>query len=159
MIKFLTLLVLAFIAQQPISNEPAVWAEPIPLFTDQIQEHYSGPATQYAAGHRGIDIKIAPNQTLKSPVAGRIAFADLVVDRMVVTIESEGKKLSFEPACTDLEVGDPIRAGQEFAWHCAPEADYQYHCESCVHFSARTKFGYLSPMYFYGTLSPSSLSA
>jgi hypothetical protein len=159
MIKFLTLLVLAFIAQQPTSNPPAFWAEPIPLFTDQIQEHYSGPAAHYASGHRGIDIQVAPNQTLKSPVAGRIAFADLVVDRMVVTIESEGKKLSFEPACTDLKVGEVIVAGQEFAWHCTPEADYQYHCESCVHFSARIKFGYLSPMYFYGTLSPSRLNA
>jgi hypothetical protein len=81
-----------------------------------------------------------------------------VVDREVVTIRTnDGYLASFEPACTLLEVGDRVKLGQEFAWHCQPSASYEYHCESCVHFSARSAYGYISPDYLLGNLRPSVL--
>jgi hypothetical protein len=80
----------------------------------------------------------------------------MVVDRPVVTISTaNGYLASFEPACTNLEVGDAAKAGSDFAWHCAPETEYEHHCESCIHFSVRSVYGYLSPEYFLGGLKPS----
>jgi hypothetical protein len=85
-------------------------------------------------------------------------FKGLVVDREVVTIRtSDGYLASFEPACTNLEVGDRVKLGQEIAWHCKPSASYEYHCDSCVHFSARSAYGYISPDYLLGNLKPSVL--
>ena len=146
-----------------ISNpiaKPEIIATPIPFFEAQIQHQYVAPVSEYAAGHRGIDFVLPMNGSIQSPVSGTIHFKGLVVDRDVVTIQSrDGKLFSFEPACTQLEVGHKVLKGEFFATHCSPERSFRYHCESCVHYSVRTNFGYLSPMYFYGSLQPSRLSA
>lgn len=95
---------------------------------------------------------------IKAPASGTLYFKGLVVDREVVTIRTtDGYLASFEPACTDLSVGGRVKVGQEFAWHCEPQERYEYHCRSCVHFSARSEFGYISPDYLLGHLRPSVL--
>jgi hypothetical protein len=41
---------------------------------------------------------------------------------------------------------------------CVPKTDYEMHCESCLHFSIRNRYGYLNPLLFYGGLEPPGLT-
>lgn len=156
-IAVLSIIVSSLVTKVPI---PEIWAEPIPFFDDSLERDYKSPPTKYAAGHRGIDIKLAPGEEISSPANGTVSFAGLVVNRDVVSITTNyGYLATFEPACSTLEVGEKVSRGQVIATHCEPKSEYQYHCESCVHFSARNLFGYLSPMYLLGKLEPSVLTS
>jgi hypothetical protein len=134
------------------------WGYPVAPDTSDLETVYLAPSSEYGPGHRGVDFKLAIGSAIKSPVDGQIAFQGEVVDRNVLTIRSEnGYLASFEPACSELEVGESVSLGETFAWHCNPLEAYQYHCETCIHFSIRSAWGYLSPEYFLEGLGPSFL--
>ena len=141
-------------------QKPEIVAEPIPLFEQSLERDYLAPVSEYGAGHRGVDLKVELDSELLSPINGIITFADKLVDRNIVTVTSDaGKKFSFEPACAVGGLGAKVSMGQVVARHCSPDSNYKYHCESCVHFSVRSQFGYLSPLYMLGKLTPSRLTA
>jgi hypothetical protein len=138
--------------------QASVWENPAERTTSSWQADFEAPKTEYGAGHRGVDFALETGSKIYAPASGVLYFKGLVVDRDVVTIRtSDGYLASFEPACTTLEVGDRVNLGQEMAWHCEPSAGYEYHCDSCVHFSARSAYGYISPDYLLGNLRPSLL--
>ena len=141
-----------------LSPQATDWQEPFPSQDQLWQAQYVAPKTEYGAGHRGVDLRLELKTIIKAPFAGEISFVGLVVDRPVVTISgANGYLASFEPVCSNLRVGDSVKVGSEFAWHCAPEPSYEYHCESCIHLSVRSAYGYLSPEYFLAGLKPSVL--
>lgn len=134
------------------------WQHPFSDPENGWSDVYLAPASKYGPGHRGVDLAQPVGSAIKAPLSGEIAFAGIVVDREVVTIRSNaGYLASFEPACTNHRVGQPVLIGAEFAWHCLPQESYEYHCESCVHFSVRSQYGYLSPDYFLEEMMPSVL--
>lgn len=158
MIKLLLLAFFLFPIQIPKPPSPEIWAEPIPYLETALVEGYLAPVSQYGAGHRGIDFQIAPGTTIHSPSNGVIHFSGKVVNRHVLTVRTDsGKRVSFEPVCTDLTRGDRVEKGQVIGYHCNTDPGYQEHCESCVHASVRDDYGYLSPMQMFGQLSPSVL--
>jgi hypothetical protein len=160
MLKFLALFLIAAQALFTQYPKPEIVAEPIPLFSTNLKRDYLAPVSEYAAGHRGIDLELVLDASIFSPVDGFVSFNDKIVDRPVVTITSEsGRKYSFEPVCSHLTVGQKVNLGDEIGHHCEPDETYEYHCPSCVHYSARTEFGYLSPLYVLGKLKPSVLTA
>ncbi len=157
MLRFTPLLALN-LTVLTITPASSAWVEPSWPLDSIWSAEYRAPETEYGPGHRGLDLTLETNASIKAPTDGTVSFADLVVDRPVVTIRTQsGYLVSFEPACTNLKVGDTVRSGSEFARHCEPASDYRYHCESCVHYSVRSQFGYLSPEYFLAGLSASVL--
>ena len=135
-----------------------IWGELIPFMETEIRQDYLAPATEYSRGHRGIDVEVPMGESVFSPASGKVSFIGLVVDRNVLTITTNlGYLASFEPICSDLELGQTVQKGQEIGYHCEPKSEYQYHCESCVHESTRNPFGYLSPLYMMRKLEPSVL--
>lgn len=158
MLKLIALLIITLEALTP-RLKTEFWAEPIPFFNDNIQEQYLAPASKYGAGHRGVDFQLAPFGAINAPETGTLAYRGKVVDREVVTLRTSTGLVSFEPACTEFEVGEQIRRGEPFAFHCPPNSDYEYHCQDCVHFSVRDSFGYLSPLQHIEPLLPSVLLA
>ena len=160
MFKIIAMLLIAAQAVFGQPQKPEIVAEPIPLFEQSLERDYLAPVSGYAAGHRGIDFTVELDSELLSPINGIITFADKLVDRNVVTVTSDtGKKFSFEPACAIAGLGTKVSMGQVVARHCSPDSNYKYHCESCVHFSVRSQFGYLSPLYMLAKLTPSRLTA
>ena len=138
--------------------QAAFWHEPADGAATQWQSEFEAPKTEFGAGHRGVDVELKFDANIRAPAAGTIYFKGLVVDREVVTIRTvDGYLASFEPACTSLEVEDLVEASEEFAWHCQPQGNYEYHCPRCVHFSVRSEYGYISPDYLLGNLKPSEL--
>jgi hypothetical protein len=160
MFKLIALFLLATSSLLTPQTKPEIVAEPIPLFTTNLKRDYLAPVSEYAAGHRGVDLEVELGSEIYSPVSGFVSFNGKLVDRQVLTITSDGgRKYSFEPVCSGLSVGQKVVAGDAIGSHCEPDPTYESHCASCVHYSARTVYGYLSPLYLLGQLQPSFLTA
>lgn len=158
MVKIFLFLLLLLPLQESRFAEPEIWAEPIPYLESALFEDYLAPVSEFGTGHRGIDFKVPLGAAIHSPSDGFIHFSGKVVDRHIVTVmTNSGKRVSFEPVCTDLARGDKVSRGQVIGYHCETDSDYEAHCESCIHASVRDDFGYLSPMHMFGQLSPSVL--
>lgn len=124
----------------------ALWAWPIAA-PHPIARPYLAPATPYASGHRGIDIRAAEGAWVRAPADGVVHFAGVVVDRPVLSIDHGGGVLSsYEPVETGLRTGDVVRRGQVIGTlqpgHCGSG--------SCLHFGVRIHGAYVSPLLFLG---------
>lgn len=124
----------------------ALWAWPVAA-PHPIARAYIAPATPYAAGHRGIDIRAVDGAEVRAPADGVVHFAGVVVDRPVLSIDhGSGVLSSYEPVETTLHEGETVRRGQLIgvlrAGHCASEA--------CLHFGVRIDGDYVSPLLFLG---------
>jgi murein DD-endopeptidase MepM/ murein hydrolase activator NlpD len=107
---------------------------------------YLAPATPYAAGHRGIDIRVPESSTVFAPDDGVVHFAGVVVDRPVLSLDHGGGTLSsFEPVQTELVEGDEVVRGQPIG------TVLPGHCRSsCLHVGARVDGEYVNPLLFLG---------
>ena len=156
MIKlFLTIKTLLGIMLSPFPA-PEIWAEPVPYFLDKQLGNFVAPLSERGPGHRGIDL-VVDDEPLYSPLSGVISFNGLVVDRQVLTIDAGGRQVSFEPICSELEVGEAIVTGELLGRACPGQESYSQHCDGCVHLSVRTSRGYVNPLLFYGKLMPSKI--
>ncbi|MCU1571129.1 MAG: peptidase [Naasia sp.] len=130
-----------------VRGAPPEWTWPIEV-PRPILRGYSGPATRYASGHRGIDIAAPVGSAVHSPADGIVSFAGTVVDRPVLSIRhGDGLVSSFEPISAGAAVGTSVVAGQVVgtvapsSGHCPP---------GCVHFGVRRDGEYLSPLMLLG---------
>ncbi|MFM9878228.1 MAG: M23 family metallopeptidase [Rhodoglobus sp.] len=117
-----------------------------------IVRPYLAPATPYAAGHRGVDIR-APTGVLYAPADGIVHFAGLVVDRPVLSIgHGDGVISSFEPVVAAVREGDVVARGQVIG------TVMPGHCSMlCVHVGVRVHGQYVSPLAFFGSIPASVL--
>ena len=120
---------------------------------------YRQPNSDYSAGHRGVDYRVALGEQIIAPADGIIAFAGQVANRQLMTIKhSEGLVSELEPVCALSPVGTRVELGQLIAHVCNDLPGYIWHCpEVCLHFSLRSNGRYLSPLALIGGLSPSRL--
>jgi murein DD-endopeptidase MepM/ murein hydrolase activator NlpD len=121
------------------------WAWPV-RGEHTIVRPFIAPATQYSAGHRGIDI--AATGDVLAPADGVVHFEGTVVDRPVLSITQAGGYLSsFEPVVSSLHAGDVVTRGETIgqlaAGHCS---------QVCLHFGVRVVGQYVNPMLFLGEL-------
>lgn len=121
------------------------WSWPVaPPHT--LARPYLTPATAYAAGHRGIDIRVDAGSPIRAPADGVVHFAGVVADRPVLSIEhDDGVLSSFEPVTATVVVGDTVSRGEVIgvlgAGHCAA---------SCLHLGVRVDGAYVNPLLFLG---------
>lgn len=122
----------------------SAWVWPV---APRLVRPYLAPATPYAAGHRGIDLRAAPGDEVRAVADGTVHFAGVVVDRPVVSLRHAGGVLSsFEAVASSFARGDPVSAGDVIGT-IAPGG----HCAgTCLHVGARVDGGYVSPMLFLG---------
>ena len=142
---------------QPQAKAFSAWQ--LPLAHPQVVRQYLQPASDYSAGHRGVDLLTASAEPVFAAADGEISFSGRVVDRNVVTLTHSGSlKTSYEPVCSALSVGSKVASGEPIGETCF-EASYVSHCgvRQCLHFSLRKADGYLSPLAQIRLLSPSRL--
>jgi murein DD-endopeptidase MepM/ murein hydrolase activator NlpD len=125
----------------------ALWAWPVPA-PHTLARPFVAPATPYAAGHRGIDIRAAGGVEVRAPDDGVVHFAGFVVDRPVISIRHPGGVLSsFEPVEPLVATGDRVARGDVIGvllpGHCA---------SPCLHLGARIDGEYVNPLLFLGGL-------
>lgn len=108
---------------------------------------FEAPATEYSAGHRGVDVRAPPGAAVYAPAAGVVSFAGRVVDRPVLSIAHSGDLVSsLEPVEAVVAEGQQIAAGERIGTVAAGG-----HCSGrCLHFGMRLRGRYISPMLYFG---------
>jgi murein DD-endopeptidase MepM/ murein hydrolase activator NlpD len=137
------LLALSAAAADPPRVPSGRWTWPVAA-PHPIARPYVAPASEYGAGHRGVDIRAPAGTPIRAPADGVVHFAGFVVDRPVLSIEHPGDVLSsFEPVEATVAAGDHVRRGEIvgvlLAGHCSAP---------CLHLGARIHGEYVNPLLF-----------
>jgi murein DD-endopeptidase MepM/ murein hydrolase activator NlpD len=121
-----------------------------PSESHAVVRHFEAPATEYAAGHRGIDVAAAEGDPVRAVDDGVVAFAGTVVDRGVVSVDHDGVRSTVEPVEPAVEVGQVVRRG-EVIGHLAAGGS---HPPGVLHLGARIAadggWAYVSPLIYLG---------
>ena len=124
------------------------WSWPVaPPFG--IVRDYRAPAHAYGPGHRGIDIAVRGETSVRAPDDGLVAFAGRVVDRGVVTIDhGDGIVSTLEPVEATVQAGERVARGEvvgmlSLGGHAA---------SGTVHLGARRDGEYLNPLVLLGAM-------
>ncbi|QCR43781.1 peptidase M23 [Curtobacterium sp. SGAir0471] len=123
-------------------SSPWVW----PTGTREVVRPWEAPASDYAAGHGGIDLA-APLGTPAVAVAdGTVSFAGQVAGRGVVTIDhGDGLLSTLDSVEPSVRTGDTVEQGAAVGvvtvGHCPAVA-------ACVHLGARVDGRYVDPLPF-----------
>ncbi|MYS22047.1 Peptidase family M23 [Streptomyces sp. DvalAA-14] len=112
---------------------------------------FDPPATPWAAGHRGVDLRAGPGAVVRAAAAGRVAFSGEVGGTPVVVVELPGGlRTTYEPVRGSVSVGAAVPAGGPVG----VLAGRLPHCPgSCLHWGLLCGDIYLDPL----TLLPPSL--
>lgn len=137
------LLVLGGVLPGPALAEGRGVFEP-PVAGPPIRD-FDPPEQRWLAGHRGVDLRALPGEVVHAAGAGVVAFAGVVVDRPLLSIDHPvGIRTTYEPvtpmvgAGEEVERGQPIGVVHDSGWHCA---------EPCLHWGARIGSDhYIDPM-------------
>lgn len=135
------------------------WQSPTATGSPDVVRPYSAPPAPWAAGHRGVDLGLGGGEQIRAPADGTVSFSGTVVDRDVLSINhGSGYVSSFEPVEPELEVGDPVTAGQTVA-SLGTYDDGSAHCpnQPCLHWGVRHHGEYINPLLLLGDLEPSVL--
>ncbi len=128
--------------------EATTWVSPVPVM--EIVTAFDPPQETWLAGHRGIDIRALPGEPLRAPTSGTVRFRGSVAGTDTVSITTDsGHTVSFQPATTDLAVGDAFAAGERIG-----EVTDGAHCdEDCLHvgvWPTESDRAYVDPAPFFG---------
>ncbi|MEC5149085.1 M23 family metallopeptidase [Cryobacterium sp. GrIS_2_6] len=122
------------------------WEWPLAI-PHPVVRGFRAPLTEYADGHRGIDLAAHPGDPVYAVADGTVTFAQIVVDRPAISLSHAGGLVSsMEPVTALVEAGDPVRRGQLIG-----RVTTGGHCgDGCLHLGARTYGRYVSPMQYLG---------
>lgn len=122
------------------------WEWPLAI-PHPVVRGFRAPLTEYADGHRGIDLAAHPGDPVYAVADGTAVFAQIVVDRPAISLSHAGGLVSsMEPVTALVAAGDPVRRGQLIGrvatgGHCG---------NACLHLGARLSGRYVSPMRYLG---------
>lgn len=117
-----------------------------PLAGPRLMRPFSQPPHRYGPGHRGIDL-LGTEGTVRAPADGVVAFAGVVVDRPVLTIEHGGGLVSsFEPVTTTLRPGTGVARGEPVGQIAAGG----HGSPGVLHLGARVDGEYVNPLLLLG---------
>ena len=121
---------------------PPGLAAPVPL---AIVRGFDPPATDWGAGHRGVDLASGAGTHVLSPGDGVVTFAGRVAGRGIVVVRhATGLRSTLEPVTSSVATGDAVREGQsvgvleQTGSHCAPQG--------CLHWGVRRGDKYIDPL-------------
>lgn len=128
-----------------VSAVAAVWPlAPRP----EVVDGFAPPPSEWAAGHRGVDLLGSQGQSVRTAQEGTITFAGLLAGRGVVVVSHGETRTTYQPVTATVNVGDVVLAGQNigalqtFGSHCWPRA--------CLHWGLLEGDIYLNPLTLVG---------
>lgn len=153
----IALLTLALVASLPVSDVAAAnreeestsgWMWPVAGQRSVIAP-FRAPAHEYGPGHRGMDIRASPGAQLLAPTDGVVAFRGTVVDRPLLTVETDdGYVLTFEPVDSTHAPGDRVSSGAVLG----VVASGGHSSAGSMHVGVRVNGDYLNPLPLFATL-------
>ena len=127
----------------PVAGGPPRYRSPLSGL--RVVRLFDPPLTQYAPGHRGVDLAGAPGAAVRAAGAGTVAFAGSVGGRGVVVLaHPDGVRTEYEPVRGTVAVGATVPIGATLGVlsgshrGCAPNR--------CLHWGARRGGVYLNPL-------------
>jgi len=134
-------------AASPDATAPWVW----PVAPPRITEPYRAPSHAYGPGHRGIDVASEAGTAVVAPADGVVAFAGVVVDRGVLTIDhGAGVVSTVEPIDALVAPGDVVNRGQVVGTSDAAGGHTRV---GELHIGARENGEYVNPLRFLGGIA------
>lgn len=123
-------------------NAMWVW----PTGTRVVTRPWEAPSDDYAAGHRGIDVRAPVGAVAVAVAAGTVSFAGPVGGRSVVSIDhGHGLVSTLDSVLPSVSAGDDVDQGSPVGTvtvgHCPAAAP-------CVHLGARLDGRYTDPTPF-----------
>jgi murein DD-endopeptidase MepM/ murein hydrolase activator NlpD len=111
-----------------------------------VERAWEAPSSDYAAGHRGLDVPAVLGSPASAVDDGTVAFAGAVGGRTVVTIDHGDGLVSTLDSVTPLvaagdEVVQGAPVGRVSVGHCPESAP-------CLHLGARVDGRYVDPMAY-----------
>ena len=134
------LAILAFCAAPSARGASLDLVQPAP---GPITRHFEQPATQYSAGHRGIDFGVPIGTVVVAAAAGTVSFAGQVGGSLFVSVDHPGglrTTYSFLSAVL-VKKGQALSQGQPIARSGPGAAGEQPN----LHFGLRSGADYLDP--------------
>lgn len=128
-----------FRAGAPANGPDSGAPEPARAFSlpvdGEVLRPFDPPDQPWLAGHRGVDLTSEVGAPVQAAGAGTVAFAGVVVDRPLVSIDHPiGVRTTYEPVDPAVKRGDAVSGGQVIgALHTG-----NGHCRApCLHWGAR----------------------
>lgn len=152
---FVSVVVSVSPANAGVLSNSWVW----PVAPQVVVREFRAPASEYSAGHRGIDVTVGDGDPVLAPADGRVLFVGMVGGRSVVTIDhGRGVVSTLEPVTGSVTVGDSVLAGEVVGVVALPEVSWdEAHACSCLHIGARYRGQYVSPRVLLEKARPSVL--
>lgn len=127
------------------STHPWAW----PLAPPVVVHRFERPSTEYAAGHRGVDLAGRAGQAVLAVDAGTVTHVGVIAGRGTVTVlHSSGIRSTYEPLAPTVRPGAVVTRGSVLG--TLTEGG---HCGSapCLHLGAVRGSEYLDPMDLLAT--------
>lgn len=111
----LALLIARSASAIPISLPPSTYINPAtgdPSIARVIRP-FDKPQHNWLKGHRGVDLDIPVNGTVRAANSGIITFAGKVAGKPVISIDHpDGLRTTYQPVTTVLNTGDSVARGE-----------------------------------------------
>jgi murein DD-endopeptidase MepM/ murein hydrolase activator NlpD len=113
-----------------------------------VAVEFAPPARDWLPGHRGVDLRTAPGDSVRAAGGGRVAFAADLAGRGVIVVDHGELRTTYEPVRAVVARGQRVAAGEAIG-HVATGGG---HCGSggCLHLGLRRGPLYLDPMLLLG---------
>jgi murein DD-endopeptidase MepM/ murein hydrolase activator NlpD len=116
----------------PLQPEPAV------------VRGFDPPDLVWGSGHRGVDLRGAPGQSVHAALPGSVTFAGMLAGRGVVVVSHGDTRTTYEPVSASVEIGAVVSQGAVIGSlaltgsHCPPQP--------CLHWGWLRGETYLDPL-------------
>ncbi|MEV4139960.1 M23 family metallopeptidase [Dactylosporangium sp. NPDC049742] len=110
-----------------------------------VVRRFEPPPGPYGAGHRGVDLRGAPDAVVRSAGPGVVAFAGMVAGRPVVSVSHPGGlRTTYEPVDPSVKAGTAVSAGTPLGTLRPGHAGCP--ATACLHWGLRSGEVYLDPL-------------
>jgi murein DD-endopeptidase MepM/ murein hydrolase activator NlpD len=132
-------------ARRTAAAAPAgLWTAPLPGAL-RVTRRFDPPASDYGAGHRGVDLAGRPGQPVLAAGAGVVLFAGMVAGRPVISVvHANGLRTTYEPVDPSVAAGQPVARGSPIGTLTAGHAGCP--ATACLHWGLRRGDAYLDPL-------------
>jgi murein DD-endopeptidase MepM/ murein hydrolase activator NlpD len=127
-------------------------AEPRPGFgwplpgAPTVDRGFQPPASDWGAGHRGVDLRGEPGETVLAAGPGRVTYAGLLAGRGVVAVShSGGLRTTYEPVTALVRVGQVVARGTPLGTLGSGHASCRAGT-ACLHWGLLRADTYLDPL-------------
>jgi murein DD-endopeptidase MepM/ murein hydrolase activator NlpD len=111
-----------------------------------VDRGFQPPASAWGAGHRGVDLRGEPGETVLAAGPGRVTYAGLLAGRGVVAvIHSGGLRTTYEPVTALVRVGQVVARGTPLGTLGSGHASCRAGT-TCLHWGLLRGDTYLDPL-------------